>query len=173
MNAQQDTHRLHFLLETVEREGRHLVFTSRRLLGQPIDSDWVEALQDNPDLAERLDAFVARFAHMQDTIGDRVIPQLRKCMLETPEAAFDNLNRMEKLGLLSSVTDWVEARNLRNRLIHEYMRDPQGKGRGQVLNCHLAAREMQLWSRAYACWWLRPLAAGWVTWSLVRTHNLQ
>lgn len=125
MNAQQDTHRLHFLLETVEREGRRLVFTSRRLLGQPIDSDWVEALQDNPDLAERLDAFVARFARMQDTIGDRVIPQLRKCMLETPEAAFDNLNRMEKLGLLSSVTDWVEARNLRNRLIHEYMRDPQ------------------------------------------------
>ncbi len=35
----------------------------------------------------------------------------------------DNLNRMEKLGLLSSVLDWVEARNLPNRLVHEYQRD--------------------------------------------------
>ena len=43
--------------------------------------------------------------------------------LETPSAALDNLNRMEKLGLLSSVLDWVEARNLRNRLVHEYLRD--------------------------------------------------
>jgi hypothetical protein len=32
---------------------------------------------------------------------------------------------MEKLGLLRSVTDWVEARNLRNRLAHEYMRDAE------------------------------------------------
>ena len=32
---------------------------------------------------------------------------------------------MEKLGLLSSVDEWIEARNLRNRLIHEYMNDPE------------------------------------------------
>jgi hypothetical protein len=30
---------------------------------------------------------------------------------------------MEKLGLLASVDDWVEASNLRNRLVHEYVRD--------------------------------------------------
>ncbi|MBI5937520.1 MAG: hypothetical protein HY850_06710 [Betaproteobacteria bacterium] len=28
---------------------------------------------------------------------------------------------MEKLGLLPSVESWLDARNLRNRLIHEYM----------------------------------------------------
>lgn len=125
MNADEDIQRLHFLLETVEREARHVIFTKARLFDQPIDRAWVEALDDHPDRAERLDAFVARFARMQDTIGDRLIPQLRKCMLEAPESALDNFNRMEKLGLLSSVTDWVEARNVRNRLIHEYMRDPE------------------------------------------------
>ncbi|MDN5872406.1 MAG: hypothetical protein L0H73_17050 [Nitrococcus sp.] len=117
--------RLLFLMETVERQGRHLLTTTRRLFSQPIDPGWVEALGEKPELAERLDAFVARFARMQDTIGDRLIPELRRHLLETPGAALDNLNRMEKLGLLSSVVDWVEARNLRNRLVHEYMRDPE------------------------------------------------
>jgi uncharacterized protein YutE (UPF0331/DUF86 family) len=46
-------------------------------------------------------------------------------MLETPKAAIDNLNRMEKLGMLSSMTDWIEARNLRNRLVREYIDDNQ------------------------------------------------
>lgn len=36
----------------------------------------------------------------------------------------DNLNRMEKLNLVDSVADWLEARSIRNRLVHEYLRDP-------------------------------------------------
>ncbi len=57
--------------------------------------------------------------------GTKLIPELWRRLLGTPGAALDNLNRMEKLGLLGSVVDWVEARNLRNRLVHEYMRDPE------------------------------------------------
>lgn len=119
-----NTDRLLFLLDTVEREGRHLLHTTERLFRQRIDAAWVTSLEDNPELAERLDAFVARFGRMQDTIGDRLIPELLRQLLETPGAALDNLNRMEKLGLLGAVTDWMEARNLRDRLVHEYMRDP-------------------------------------------------
>lgn len=37
----------------------------------------------------------------------------------------DNLNRAEKLGLLLSVIDWLDARNLRSRLVHEYIADPE------------------------------------------------
>ncbi|MDN5849199.1 MAG: hypothetical protein L0H63_06100 [Nitrococcus sp.] len=125
MSDTLDLDRLLFLMDTAERQGRHLLTTTTRLFSQPIDADWVEALGEKPDLAERLDAFGARFARMQDTIGDRLIPELRRHLLETPGPALDNLNRMEKLGLLSSVVDWVEARNLRNRLIHEYMRNPE------------------------------------------------
>lgn len=118
------TERLDFLLETVEREKRHLLLTTRRLFSEQINADWVRSLEDHPDLAERLDAFVARFARLQDTVGDKLIPELMQHMLETPGSVIDNLNRMEKLGLLASVDDWIEARNLRNRLVHEYMRDP-------------------------------------------------
>lgn len=117
--------RLVFLLDTVWREGRHLQMTTERLFSQRIDEAWVAKLGENVELAERLDAFTARFGRMQDTLGDKLIPELRRMLLENPGAALDNLNRMEKLGLLSSVLDWVEARNLRNRLVHEYLRDEQ------------------------------------------------
>ena len=82
-------------------------------------------MEGDPETAERVDAFGARFARMQDTIGDKLVPELLRRMAETPAAALDNLNRMEKLGLLVSVVDWVEARNLRNRLVHDYMRDAE------------------------------------------------
>ena len=117
--------RLLFLLDTVYREGEHLVHTTQRLLPRPVDAAWVAALEEDADRAERLDAFVARFSRMQDTLGDRLVPELLRQMLETRGSALDNLNRLEKLGLLASVVDWIEARNLRNRLVHEYMRDPE------------------------------------------------
>jgi hypothetical protein len=123
MTTPLDLSRLIFLMETVEREGQHLRVTTQRLFHRPIDRTWVEALEHDIALAERLDAFVARFGRMQDTLGDKLIPELRRQLLETPGSALDNLNRMEKLGLLASVRDWVEARNLRNRLVHEYQRD--------------------------------------------------
>ena len=37
--------------------------------------------------------------------------------------AIDNLDRAEKLGLLRSADDWLAARKLRNRMVHEYVRD--------------------------------------------------
>ena len=123
MSAPANPERLLFLLETARREAEHLDGTIRRLFHHPIDAAWVEALAQAPELAERVDAFGARFGRLQDTIGDKLVPELRRQLLETPSAALDNLNRMEKLGLLESVGDWVEARNLRNRLVHEYPRD--------------------------------------------------
>jgi hypothetical protein len=116
--------RLRFLLETVERETRHLQDTHQRLFDRTLDADWVIALENDPILSERLDAFVARFGRLQDTLGDKLVPELLRNLLETPASALDNLNRMEKLGLLPSVDDWMEARNLRNRLIHEYQYEP-------------------------------------------------
>lgn len=123
MSSAPETDRLSFLLDVAGRESRHLLQTTGRLFGRPVTVAWVDGLESDVALAERLDAFVARFGRLQDTIGDKLIPELRRRLLETPGAALDNLNRMEKLGLLHSVTDWVEARNLRNHLVHEYVRD--------------------------------------------------
>lgn len=117
--------RLHKLLETVWREGVYLLKTEARLFQTPIDAAWVERLQENDDLTERLDAFTARFGRMQDTLGNKLVPQLLKLLAETPASMIDNLNRLEKLGILESVDAWLEARSLHNKLIHEYLSDTE------------------------------------------------
>jgi phenylpropionate dioxygenase-like ring-hydroxylating dioxygenase large terminal subunit len=123
VTAPRDTGRLAFLLETARREAGHLRWTAGRLFREPIDAAWVDGLDGSPELAKRVDAFVARFARLQDCIGDKLVPELLCQLLEPPGSALDNLNRMERLGPLASVGGWVEARNLRNRLVQEYMRE--------------------------------------------------
>lgn len=113
------------LLEITHREGKWLQRTDARLFGTPVDAAWVRRLETDDDLAERLDAFVSRFGRLQDTTGDKLIPAVLLFVAEKTGSAIDNLNRAEKLGLLESVQRWLDTRNLRNRLIHEYMSDPE------------------------------------------------
>ncbi len=120
-----DLTRLAFLLDVVGREGRHLLQTFGRLFQEEFDSEWLARLENDVELSERVDAFAARFGRMQDSLGEKLIPELLRCVAETPGSALDNLRRLERLELLSSAAEWIEARNLRNRLVHEYVRDPQ------------------------------------------------
>ncbi|NBQ68432.1 MAG: hypothetical protein EBU46_06180 [Nitrosomonadaceae bacterium] len=117
--------RLLTLLKIVRREGVLLLKTDARLFRAELDAAWVERLENDDDLAERLDAFVSRYGRMQDTVGDKLIPVLLRSMAEKTGSALDNLNRAEKLGFLPSVEDWLNARSLRNKLIHEYVSDPE------------------------------------------------
>lgn len=58
---------------------------------------------------------------MQDTIADKLLPRWLIAIAETPGSQIETLNRAEKLGVVESVDRWLEARALRNRLVHEYM----------------------------------------------------
>lgn len=115
--------RLAFLIETVELETRHLLDTDGRLFVQGFDSDRAARLRTNIDESERTDAFVARFGRLQDTVADKLLPEFLRCLAEPVGAAIDNLDRAEKLGLLNSADDWLASRKLRNRMVHEYVRD--------------------------------------------------
>jgi len=118
-----DQERFLSLLEIVQREGSMLLKTDAQLFKSNLDAAWVERLKDEEVLAERLEAFVSRFGRMQDTLGDKLLPALLRSLAEKPGSVLDNLHRAEKLGLLASVVEWLDARNLRNKLIHEYMID--------------------------------------------------
>lgn len=115
--------RLAFLVETVELEARHLLETDRRLFAIPFSADRATALRTHIDESERTDAFVARFGRLQDTLADKVLPEFLRCLAEPVGAVIDNLDRAEKLGLLSSADEWLASRKLRNRMVHEYVRD--------------------------------------------------
>lgn len=57
--------------------------------------------------------------------------------LELIGTVLDNLNRAKKLGLSSSVVDWVEARSLSNTLVHEYTEDMNTLGKAYCVHYNL------------------------------------
>ncbi len=117
--------RLAFLLETVELEAEHLQATDQRLFEQAFTADRAATLRADPLLAERLDAFTARFARLQDTAGDKLLPALLARLGEPLGSVLDNLDRAARLGLLIEPSEtWLAARALRNRMVHEYIRNP-------------------------------------------------
>lgn len=128
-----DCHRFLQTLNVVARETRHLAYSRRRLFAQPIDADWVRGLDDSPEIAERLEAFVSRFGRMQDTMANRLLPRWLICLAEMPGSQIETLNRAERLGVIASALDWLEARQLRNRLVHEYMENPDAFARDLLL----------------------------------------
>jgi hypothetical protein len=107
----------------VELEARHLLDTDSRLFGLPFSAERAAALRDDIDQSERTDAFVARFARLQDTVADKLLPEFLRGLAEPVGAAIDNLDRAEKLGLIASADEWLASRKLRNRMVHEYVRD--------------------------------------------------
>ena len=66
--------RLQFLARVVSKEIAHLRLTDQRLFTMPFSRDRASQLSDNVDLAERVDAFVSRFSRLQDTVGDKLLP---------------------------------------------------------------------------------------------------
>ena len=111
--------RIRALIEVCELEANYLQRCDARLFTSRFDSDQVIKLPENDELAERVDAFVARFGRLQDTLGEKLIPEFLKLVQETPGTMLENMDRLERLGLLESADTWAALRKLRNRMIHE------------------------------------------------------
>lgn len=86
--------RLTRLLRLVEREDVHLRAVRRRLLGDDcsLDAGRVSGLLSDDAGIDRLESFGAKFARMQDTVIDKLIPRIRAkasaglCWLRSPAA---------------------------------------------------------------------------------------
>lgn len=115
--------RFDYLRRVAIKECEYLVYTADGLKQADSQFGWLDTIEKNAELTERLDAFVSRFCRLQDTLGDKLLPAYLRLQLEPVGTALDNLNRAEKLGLIPSVVDWIEARSLRNSLVHEYTED--------------------------------------------------
>jgi hypothetical protein len=116
-----DRERLARLLDLVAREDGHLLAVRCRLLGDDCELDAKRAaalLADDLGI-DRLESFGAKFSRMQDTVIDKLIPALLRVAGEPVLAAIDNLDRMERLGLVTAAEPWLEMRRLRHRLVHE------------------------------------------------------
>jgi len=115
--------RLEFLARVTDKACQHLHDTDSRLFGDLFTVEMAQAIELDPILAERLDAFVARFGRLQDTVGDKLLPALLTALAEKTGPAIDNLDKAEKFGLIKSADVWMEMRRLRNQMVHEYIED--------------------------------------------------
>ena len=123
--AKGDRERLAGLLKTAQAELLHLQQTDARLFNSPFTPEELVLRLQNIDFSERVDAFVARFGRLQDLLGDKFLPAWLKAMQEETGAVLENLDRAEKLGLLTSADDWLAVRKLRSLMVHEYIDHPK------------------------------------------------
>jgi hypothetical protein len=74
-----------------------------------------------------IDQFVSRFAKLQDAMGAKLLPQVLELTKEQGDldAYLDKLNRLEKIGALPSVDEWLELREMRNAFAQDYPEDSE------------------------------------------------
>jgi hypothetical protein len=94
---------------------------SNKLFAQPFDERKAATLDQTPELAETLEAFVGRFCRLQDTVGDKMLLAWLKAVQEKHSTFIDNLDKAENLSLLPSADQWIQLRINRNKIIHEYI----------------------------------------------------
>jgi len=89
----------------------------------PFSGESLDGLNDM-DLAV-LDQFSTRFSKLQDVMGMKLFPAVLELTKEHGElvAFIDKLNRLEKIGAIHSVSEWLVLREMRNAFSHEYPED--------------------------------------------------
>lgn len=95
------------------------------------------------------DQLLFRFLKLQDALGERLVPATLAVLLEpdSDRPMLDKLNRLDRLGYLR-LDDWLQWRDLRNRLSHEY--PEQTEVRWATLKAAVQASKEML--AAYARW---------------------
>lgn len=116
--------RLQHLAQAVQSTTLHLQATDRGVFAQPFTAERAAGLDSDAALAERVDAFVARFSRLQDLLGDKLLPALMAALGEPTRPMIDNLDQAERMGWIAKPDDWMRMRRLRNQMVHEYIKDP-------------------------------------------------
>lgn len=90
----------------------------------PFSEQMISAISE--EYLPYFELFTARFAKLQDTLGEKAFSHLLECMGEqiAQKSFIDKLNKLEQLEILPSAAWWIELRKIRNILTHEYPDDP-------------------------------------------------
>jgi hypothetical protein len=81
---------------------------------------------NNEDVAV-LEVFTNRFGKLQDAMGMKLFPLVLEITKEPEDcpAFIDKLNRLEKIGAIASVEQWLAFRKVRNQFAHDYPEDSE------------------------------------------------
>jgi uncharacterized protein with HEPN domain len=76
--------------------------------------------QFDEDKVAFLDMMTTRFGKLQDIIGARIFPLILEILGEDAPAFIDKVNRLEKLSYVPDAEWWMNLRELRNQITHDY-----------------------------------------------------
>jgi len=79
--------------------------------------------ESDPDLLEALETLTTRFSRLKDILIKRVFRAVSAVELSDAERLLDVLDLMERLHLIAGTEQWVELKELRNAIVHEYKLD--------------------------------------------------
>jgi len=90
------------------------------LLLEPITKEKLMNLE-HADLGF-LELLTSRFAKLQDIIGSKIFPIVLDMLQENTQnlSTLDRLHKLEKLEIIPNTQEWIEMRNTRNMVTHEY-----------------------------------------------------
>ena len=83
-------------LNLARKEADHLRYSLDTLFALQIDLVWVQALAAQPALAEKVEAFVSRFARLQDQLGEKLLPRYAALVGGSPKTLIDTLAFAER-----------------------------------------------------------------------------
>lgn len=74
-----------------------------------------------------IDTFIYRFIKLQDMMGDKLFKVFLDEIGEFKDnmSLLDVLDKLEKFNIIDDAYSWMEYRNLRNKLTHEYPNNEQ------------------------------------------------
>lgn len=110
--------------QTCQRHWHHMQHALQALRPSlPLTGQGLAQLDD--ERVQDWDQFILRFTKLQDAIGAQLYPALLAHLQEPYEdrPMLDKLNRLEKMGYLTSAEQWQSLRVIRNRLTHDYPTD--------------------------------------------------
>ncbi|MDQ6969462.1 MAG: hypothetical protein Q9M16_03010, partial [Mariprofundus sp.] len=146
MERQDQYRRLLQIMELLGKAEASLNRNRVRLFEQQkVDAAWILSVSEVPEREDLLESFASKFNRFQDMMGDKLLPALLIWKGERPGAFIDNLNRAERLEWIASAQLWLEARALRNKLVHEYMDDAEVFAQSLNLANELSLMLLETW----------------------------
>jgi len=75
------------------------------------------------DEYDNMETLASRFARVSDIIFQKIFRSIDQVELEDKGTLIDAVNRAHKRGLINSADEIRELRELRNQIVHEYIKD--------------------------------------------------
>lgn len=105
----------------MDKAANHLRFSLQRCVAIQGKNSY------SPQELERFESLASRFARLSDLVIQKMFCLIDQLDLENQKTVRDRINNAEKKGLIKSSETFVEIRELRNSIAHEYEEETMRK----------------------------------------------